>query len=61
MWWLLLITLNLDHTISSKLIESFDYKPSCLMAAEARQLYKTADYIDNQVFICIGEHEGANE
>ena len=61
MWWLILVTLNLDYTIDSKLVESFDYKPSCQMGAEARQLYKTADRIDNQMFICIGEPEGANE
>ena len=57
MWWLILVTLNHDFTIDTELLTAFDYKPACQIAAEGRQIYKTADHIQYQQYVCVGEHE----
>ena len=41
----------------TELLTAFDYKPAFQIAAEGRQIYKTADHIQYQQYVCVGEHE----
>ena len=58
-WWLLLlVTAEVDGTFSVTEEQRYDYKPSCQMAAEARQMYLTGSWTDqNKGYICVGIQE----
>ena len=58
-WWLLLlVTAEVDGTFTVKEEQRYDYKPSCQMAAEARQMYLTGSWTDlNKGYICVGIQE----
>ena len=48
-WWILvLVVLNFDGTITTKIEDRFNYHPSCQIAAEARQMYNTANFNTNK-------------
>ncbi|MBR19790.1 MAG: hypothetical protein CMA64_06555 [Euryarchaeota archaeon] len=52
-WILVLVSALADGTFETEEVASFDYKPSCQIAAEGRQLYKTGERIDYQQYLCI--------
>ena len=55
-WWILiLITLNVDGTITTQKQDRFNYRPSCQIAAEGRQLLITGSRMTNKVFVCLNE------
>ena len=55
-WWiLLLITAHADGKITVQSEDRFDYKPSCQIAQEARQMYLTAAHEYHKGYICIAE------
>ena len=61
-WWILvLVVLNFDGTITTKTEDRFNYKPSCQIAAEARQMYNTANFNTNKKYICLNEFKIIND
>ena len=53
-WWLLLlVTAQADGNIAVTMEDRFDYKPSCQIAAEGRQLFLTAEGIHHKQYVCI--------
>ena len=55
-WWILvLVTLNVDGTLITEKHDKWNYKPSCQIAAEARQMYLTAAHEYHKGYICIAE------
>ena len=55
-WWLLLlVTAQADRNIAVTLEDRFDYKPSCQIAAEGRQLFLTGAREYNKGYICVQE------
>ena len=55
-WWILvLVTLNVDGTLITEKHDRWNYKPSCQIAAEARQMYLTSNYETNKKYICLNE------
>ena len=55
-WWiLLLVTAQADGTFKVTQEDRFDYKPSCQMAQEARQMYLTGAHEYHKGFICLAE------
>ena len=55
-WWiLLLITAHADGKRTVQSEDRLDYKPSCQMAQEARQMYLTAAHEYHKGYICIAE------
>ncbi len=54
-WWLLLlVTAEADGTFSVTEEARYDYKPSCQMAAEGRQMFLTGSYEYHKGYICVG-------
>ncbi len=51
----MLITAHADGKITVQSEDRFDYKPSCQMAQEARQMYLTAAHEYHKGYICIAE------
>ncbi len=55
-WWiLLLVTAHADGTITVTKEDRFNYKPSCQMAQEARQMYLTGAHEYHKGYICLAE------
>ena len=55
-WWiLLLVTAQADGTFKVTQEDRFDYKPSCQMAREARQMYLTGAHEYYKGYICVQE------
>ena len=55
-WWLLLlVTAQADGNIAVTMEDRFDYKPSCQIAAEGRQMFLTAEQEYHKGYICVQE------
>ena len=55
-WWLLiLVTAHADGNIAVTAEQRFDYKPSCQIAAEGRQMFLTAAQEYDKGYICVQE------
>jgi len=55
-WWiLLLVTAQADGTFKVTQEDRFDYKPSCQIAAEGRQLFLTGAHEYHKGYICVQE------
>ena len=50
---LLLVIGNPDATFDVHVADSFDYQPSCRIAAEARQMYLTAEGNYAERYVCV--------
>tara|TARA_B100000963_G_scaffold9788_1_gene7676 strand:- start:7832 stop:8023 length:192 start_codon:yes stop_codon:yes gene_type:complete len=60
-WWiLLLVTAHADGNITVQPEDRFNYKPSCQMAQEARQMYLNAAHEYHKGYICLAEPNDDN-
>ena len=60
-WALVLITATQSGIFTVELKDTFNYKPSCQIAAEGRQLFLTAEYIDHKKYTCVALHPEKNK
>ena len=51
----MLVTAQADGTFKVTQEDRFDYKPSCQMAQEARQMYLTGAHEYHKGYICLAE------
>ena len=60
-WWiLLLVTAQADGTFKVTQEDRFDYKPSCQLAMEVRQMYLTGAQEYHKGYICVQEPDNDN-
>ena len=52
-----MVTAEVDGTFSVTEEQRYDYKPSCQMAAEGRQMFLTGAYEYHKGYICVGIDE----
>ena len=56
----MLVTAHADGKITVQQEDRFDYKPSCQMAQEARQMYLTGAHEYHKGYICVQEPSNDN-
>jgi len=60
-WWILiLVTLHIDNNISTEIHDRYNYKPTCQIAAEGRQMLLTGKGVFNKTYVCINELKNDN-